>query len=461
VLARLERRGLISAAARAEARAEPVSGARGAFPGLAWQAAGELARVAPAGEASVLTTLDARLQMRLEPLAAGAAAVQGLESSAAVLVVEVRTRAVRAAVAGAGHDRAGGWLDMTRALRSPGSALKPFIYAMAFDAGIAAPDTRMQDAPTRFAGYQPENFDRTFHDVVTAREALAYSLNVPAVATLQRIGPAAFESRLAGAQVRLVRPRAGLTDAGLALALGGAGISLRDLAVLYAALADEGVAKPLAWTEADAARRPKQPGHRLVSAESAAQVLDILRESPPPPGRAPGALLHAGPRLAFKTGTSYGFRDAVAAGVGGGYVVLVWTGRPDGGARTGGLTGREAALPLLFDVFDVLAADTAAPPAIAPRSAPRGLTDLEQADAGPKLIFPPDGASVQVDGVGPGSRGLTLAARGEGLSWYVDGAPLRGEAGGVIWRPAAAGFYRVTVVDAAGRSAEARVRVRE
>ncbi len=231
--------------------------------------------------------------------------------------------------------------------------------------------------------------------------------------------------------------------------------------MLYAALADEGVAKPLSWTEAQAARRGKEPGRRLVSAESAAQVLDILRESPPPPGRAPGALLHAGPRLAFKTGTSYGFRDAVAAGVGGGYVVLVWTGRPDGGARTGGLTGREAALPLLFDVFDVLAADTAAPPAIAPRQAPRGLTDMEKAEAGPKLIFPPGGASVQVEAFGPASRGLTLAARGEGLNWYVDGAPLRAEAGAVVWRPEAEGFYRVTVVDAAGRTAEAQVRVRK
>ena len=462
VLARLERRGLISAAARAEARAEPVSGDRAAFPGIAWQAAGELARTAPSGDASVLTTLDAGLQTRLEPLAARVAAAQGADSSAAVLVVEVKTRAVRAAVASSGRDRAGGWLDMTRALRSPGSALKPFIYAMAFDAGVAAPDTRLRDAPTRFAGYQPENFDRTFHDVVTAREALTYSLNVPAVATLARIGPGAFESRLKAAQVTLVRPRAGLTDPGLALALGGAGISLRDLALLYAALADEGVAKPLAWTEAEAAGRAGEPGRRLVSAESAAQVLDILRESPPPPGRAPGALLHAGPRLAFKTGTSYGFRDAVAAGAGGGYVAVVWTGRPDGGARTGGLTGREAALPLLFDVFDVLAADTAAPPAIAPRQAPRALTDLEGADAGPRLIFPPDGASVQVDTLGPAARGLTLAARGEGLSWYVDGAPLRAEVGGsVVWRPEAVGFYRVTVVDAAGRSTEARVRVRQ
>ena len=461
VVARLARRGLIDPPAAMEAQAEGVGGARTRFPGLAWQAAGELAAKAPMLEASVMTTLDAGLQSRLERLALAAASAQGPQTSAAVLVVETTTRAVRASVGSAGLDRAGGWIDMTRALRSPGSALKPFIYAMAFDAGVAAPDTRMRDAPVRFAGYQPENFDRTFHDVVTAREALTYSLNVPAVATLARIGPAAFETRLNAAGAHLVRPRAELADAGLALALGGAGMTLRDLTVLYAALADGGLAKPLAWTQGDAARTEAARGRRLVSADSAAQVLDILRESPAPPGRTPTALIRGGPKIAFKTGTSYGFRDALAAGVGGGYVVVVWTGRPDGGARQTGMTGREAALPLLFDVFDALAPQAQAPPPIAPRRAPGALEELEQAAAGPRLVFPPNGATVQVEAVGPAARGLALAARGEGLSWYVDGAPLAPQPhGGVIWRPDASGFYRVAVVDAEGRSAEARVRIR-
>ncbi len=462
VLARLERRGLVSAAQAEEARAEPIPQTRQPFPAVAWQVAGQLARLAPTREASVATPLDAALQTRLEALAAAVADGQGPGTSAAVLVVETETRAVRAAVASAGRDRPGGWLDMTRALRSPGSALKPFIYAFAFEAGVAAPDTRMRDAPIRFAGYQPENFDRTFHDVVTAREALAFSLNVPAVATLERVGPAVFEARLQAADVTLVRPRSGAVDPGLALALGGAGISMRDLAVLYAALADGGVAKPLAWTQAEADRRPKQAGARLTTADAAEQVLDILRESPPPQGRTPTALITGGAKLAFKTGTSYGFRDAVAAGAGGGYVVIVWTGRPDGGARGGNLTGREAALPLLFDVFDAVRAEGSAARPLAPRQAPRGLTDLEQASEGPRLIFPPDGAQIQVEAVGPSSRGLALAARGEGLRWYADGRPLPPEpgTGRVVWRPEAAGFYRLTVVDAQGRGAEAKVRVR-
>jgi len=461
VLRKLVRLRMITPEAAADANAEPLPRGRNPFPGAAWQISGELARHAPPSQPTVVSTLDAVLQRRLEPMAAAVAEKQGDASSAAILVVEVKTRAVRAAVASAGLGRPGGWMDMTRALRSPGSALKPFIYAMAFDQGLAAPDTTLKDAPTRFDGYAPENFDRTFHDQVTAREALANSLNVPAVATLAKLGPEAFEARLTAAGAHLVRPRTGLTDPGLALALGGEGITLRDVAMLYAALADDGLAKPLTWTEAEAARREHADGVRLVRPEAAQQVVDILRESPPPPGRAPGALVADGAKVAFKTGTSYGFRDAVAAGVAGGYVVVVWTGRPDGGARPG-LTGREAALPLLFDVVDVLHPAAEAAHAIAPKGAPGGLQVLAGADAdpGPHIVFPPDGARVEADGLGPGARGLALAARGEGLRWYVEGRPLATDASGqAVWRPAAPGFYRLEVTDSEGRKAKARVRI--
>jgi penicillin-binding protein 1C len=461
VLRKLVRSGLITAEAAANAETEPLPKGRAPFPGIAWQVSGELARHTPLGQPTLVSTLDARLQRRLEPMAAALAAKQGEASSAAILVVEVSTRAVRAAVASAGRGRPGGWLDMTRALRSPGSALKPFIYAMAFDQGLAAPDTTLTDAPTRFEGYAPENFDRSFHDKVTAREALANSLNVPAVATLAKLGPEAFEARLTAAGAHLVRPRAGLTDPGLALALGGEGITLRDIALLYAALADGGLAKPLAWTEAEAVYRPAEAGVRLVRPEAAEQVLDILRESPPPPGRAPTALLANGVKIAAKTGTSYGYRDAVAAGIGGGYVVLVWTGRPDGGARPG-LTGREASLPLLFDVFDALHPAAEAAHAIAPKGAPGGLVLMtgEDAHPGPHIVFPPDGSSVEADGLGPAARGLALAARGAGLRWYVEGRPLDTDAAGqAIWKPAAPGFYRLEVMDTEGRKAKARVRI--
>jgi len=460
VLDKLVHQNAISDDHAAEAAGEPLPG-RAAFPALAWQVGGELARTASVDEASVVTTLDASLQRRLEALVRTTALGQGDAAQAALIVVEIKNRAVRAAVGSAGLDRPGGWIDMTRALRSPGSALKPFIYAFAFDDGVAAPDTVIQDAPRRFADYQPENFDRVFHGQVTAREALNYSLNVPAVATLDRIGPQAFQSRLESAGVHLVRAKARAIDPGLSLALGGEGVSLRDMAVLYAALGDDGVAKPLAFTEDQAKRREAMPGVRLVRPENARQILDILRETPTPDGRAPAALTQGGPRMAFKTGTSYGFRDAVAAGVVGGYAIVAWTGRADGGAR-GGLTGREATLPLLFDAADVLGAPTSAAHPIAPRSAPSALAQLSGHGDGPQLIFPPDGAKVEVDGVGPAARGLVLAATGDGLSWYVDGAPIAADplTGRVLWRPATAGFYRLEVIDGAGRKAAAHVRIK-
>ena len=459
VLAKMVRAHLIDAAAAMEANAEPLPG-RSAFPTLAWHAAGELARAAPSGEASVVTTIDAPLQRRIELLAAQTGREQGAQAAVSILVVEISSRAVRAAVGSAGLDRTGGWIDMTRALRSPGSALKPLIYGFAFDEGLAAPDTQLDDAPRRFADYQPEDFDRVFHGRVTAREALIYSLNVPAVTLLDRIGAPAFEARIQGAGVRLARPKAAFKDAGLALALGGEGITLRDLAVLYAALGDDGVVKPLAWTQADAERAKASEGRRMMRAEAARQVLDILREGPSPRGRAPSALTLGGPAMAFKTGTSYGFRDAVAAGVGGGYAIVVWCSRADGGAR-GGLTGRDVALPMLFDVADSVGPARAAPRPIAPRNAPRALARLERRGEGPRLIFPPDGAIVMAPGFRPGSRGLTLAAAGGTLDWYVDGVhvPLDPASGRPVWRPPTPGFYHITVVDPAGRRTAAKVRI--
>ena len=442
------------------ADSEPLPG-RAPFPAMAWHAAGELARAAPASQASVVSTIDAGLQSRLEPLAAAMSRAQGPEATAAILVVEINSRAVRAAVGSGGLDRPGGWIDMTRAIRSPGSTLKPFIYGFAFDDGVAAPDTEINDAPRRFADYQPENFDRVFHGKVTAREALSHSLNVPAVELLEKVGPSSFEARLAAVDVTLVRPRRQLRTPGLAIALGGVGISLRDLAVLYAALGDGGVAKPLAWTQADAASRPRQGGDRLMRQAAATQVLDILRETPPPAGSSPAALIKGRPLMAFKTGTSYGFRDAVAAGVVGKYVILVGSGRAEGGAR-GGLTGRDAALPLLFDVADLLNTPAAAPRPIAPRAAPQALQTLETITPGPRLIFPPDGSAVQVASFGPRSRGLVLAAGGDGLAWYVNGEPLDRDpvSGRVVWRPEGPGFYRLMVIDSEGRKVTARVRVR-
>ena len=460
ILARLQKAHLISPEARAVAEADPLPH-RQPLPALAWQVAGQLARRAQPDQPNVVTTLDAGLQARLEAMARRTAEAQGVSSSAAILVVDVKTRAVRAAVGSAGLDRPGGWIDITRALRSPGSALKPFIYAMAFESGLAAPDTKLNDAPAVYGAYRPRDFDRSFHGQVTARQALQDSLNVPAIHMLAAVGPSAFEQRLRAVGVNMVRPKAALAAPSLALALGGEGVKLRDVALLYAALDDGGIAKPLAWTEAEADARPREPGARLVRADAAAQVLDILRQTVPPIGRASPLIGEGRVKVAFKTGTSYGFRDAVAAGVGGGYVVIAWTGRPDGGARSG-LTGREASLPLLFEVFDLLQSGAASAPPEDLHTAPPALQQMAgEDDLPPRLVFPPNGARLQLDGFGPKGPGMVLIARGREVRWYVDGAPIPYDAvtGQTLWRPRGPGFYRLEAVDAEQRRVVARVQV--
>jgi penicillin-binding protein 1C len=464
ILTRMAVQNIIGASQAHEAMNEPMVTSRFVFPALAWHTAGRLARNVKGLQATVVTTIDANLQTRLEAMAATTAKEQGPNSSVAILVIDIKTRGVRASVGGGGLDRPGGWMDMTRAIRSPGSALKPFIYGFAFEDGVVAPDTRLMDSPTRFGDYQPEDFDRVFHGEVSVKEALINSLNVPAVAVLNRIGPEAFQGRIESVGVPLVVPKSGLKQSGLALALGGEGIRISDLALLYAALGDHGLARPLAYTLAD---EKASGGQRLMRAEAADRVISILRETPPPEGRLPGPLMKNANRPAFKTGTSYGYRDALAVGVAGGYAVLVWTGRPDGGARAD-QTGREASAPLLFDVFDQLQAPSQLPQAIDPNNAPQGLKMMTGAGgARASILFPPNNATVYVEVKGAGEkldavRPLNLSARGvRPVEWFIDGEPLKLDDNDEwSWTPPAEGFYDLKVIDAQGHEDRSHVRVK-
>ncbi|MCW5723961.1 MAG: penicillin-binding protein 1C [Maricaulaceae bacterium] len=463
ILGRLQAAGLVRADIAAEAAEEPAP-ARGAFPALAWHAADEARRQAP-GAAGIRTTLDLPLQQRMEALARSLAEAQGPEVQVSILVVETRSRAVRAAVGSAGRDRPGGWIDLTDRARSPGSTLKPVIYAMAFDDGRAAPGTLIADAPRRFAAYRPENFDRIFRGEVTVADALQHSLNVPAVHALDAVGARRFEAALRFSGAAPALPARAEADTGLTLALGGAGMTARQLAILYAALADGGRARPLVWLEDRIIPPDEADGYPLMTRASAETILEILRRSPHPGGRAPAALTQGAPQVAFKTGTSYGYRDAWAAGAAGGHVAVVWVGRADGGPRPG-VTGREAALPALFDVFDaiavrdpLLAAGRGAEAETRQAPPPAPLARFEAAGEPPQILFPPDGGEVWSDGP---ARGFVLAGRGRGpLRWFVDGQPAaRDAAGDPLWTPQAPGFYAVTATDADGRSSRALVRVR-
>jgi len=443
-----------------------VPGRRRDFPDRAWHGTAKALMEGPRED--VRSTLNAGLQAEVERIALTRAEAEGPDVQVAVLVVHIPTRAVRAVAGSATRERPGGWLDLTAQARSPGSTLKPFIYAMAFDDGTAAPDTRVADLPTRFASYQPENFDRMFRGDVRVSDALQHSLNIPAVAMLERVGPERFAAQLAAAGARPRISGGADHEAGLAIALGGAGLTARELAVLYAALGDGGVAKPLVWRADEEDANYEADGQRLVSAESASEILDILRKAPTPAGRIPGSLTAHAPQIAFKTGTSYGFRDAWAAGVSGQHAIIVWVGRADGAPRPGA-TGHETALPVLFEVADRAAhhlqdeGEATLRLTSEKRLRSQGaMKSLEQVGA-PQILFPPSESELWAGPVnGRAPRGFVLAGRGEGqLSWYIDGKPCdTDDAGAPVWAPTQEGFYTVTAVDSKGRSSRVRVRVR-
>jgi penicillin-binding protein 1C len=465
IVDKLERLGYLDAARASEAREAALPTGYNVFPARAWHATDRAARGAGA---DVISTLDAALQAEMEQVARRHADALEPEAQVAILVVDVHTRAVRAAVGSADRGRAGGWLDLTAQSRSPGSTLKPFIYAMAFDDGSAAPTTRIADLPKRFAAYQPENFDRMFRGDVRVAEALQHSLNVPAVLALDRVGPARFAASLAAAGAPPQIYGGAKKEPGLALALGGAGMTARDLAVLYAALGDGGQAKPLIWREDEIAAGREAAGYRLMSGPTAAQILKILRETPAPAGRMPGRLTTNAPQVAFKTGTSYGFRDAWAAGVSGNQAIIVWVGRADGAPRPGA-TGRTAALPILFEIADRAAHHLGEAGAAQSRlmtekldQARGSIAAFDDEQAAPSILFPPKNAELWAGEVnGKPARAFVLAGRGEGaLEWYVDGQPIGVDDGGLpAWKPEAVGFYDIRAVDEAGRSSRVSVRV--
>lgn len=432
LLMQAAREGLLTAAEAQAAMAEPVPTRRRPMPGTA--------RTLFAGDGGdLLTTLDRPLQLVLEARARDELQRLPPRVSLAVMIAGLRSRTVLAAVAGdpggdpGSADRAG-WLDLTRAVRSPGSALKPFLYALAFEDGIASPGTPLPDGPRRFGGYAPENLDHGFSGQVVAADALRRSLNVPAVVLLARYGAQRFASALRGAG--LVLPGA---EASLPMALGGAGLSLRRLMALYAALGTDGRLAPLRLLTA----APTTEGAPLLSPAAAGSVAGILTR--PFPGGGPGG-------IAWKTGTSAGNRDSWAFGFDRGHLVGVWVGRPDGTARPGG-TAADVALPILARAFALL------PPAPRPAAAQPSAGTL----AGPlpgdalSLLFPPPSATIE--GSGPV---LLRASGGERpLVFLVDGAVLASTPAlrDTRWTPPGPGFYRVTVLDAGGHAAQAAVRV--
>ncbi|HXI06249.1 MAG: penicillin-binding protein 1C [Bradyrhizobium sp.] len=413
-------------------------------------------------------TLDANLQKALEGLARDRALALGPDISIGIIAVDNASGDVLAHVGSADYfdERRAGQVDMTRAVRSPGSTLKPFIYGLAFEDGFVHPESLIDDRPIRFGSYAPENFDMTFQGTVPVRRALQLSLNVPAIALLDRVGSSRLSSRLKQAGVSLVLPKE--EAPGLAMGLGGVGVTLHDLAQLYVGLARLGTTRPL--REIADAKDEREP-MRLMDQAAAWQVGNVLIGTPPPENGAQN-------RIAFKTGTSYGYRDAWSVGFDGKLTIGVWVGRPDG-APVPGLIGRAAAAPILFDAFartgkipaplarapkGALVASNAKLPPPLRRFRPMGELVRTGSDLAPRIQFPLNGSRIDIDRSGDGQNAAMPVKVAGGvlpMTVLVNGA----SAGEIDSRrqrlvePPGPGFARLTVIDAAGAADTVVIRI--
>lgn len=509
VLARAEALGLIDADTAAAARREPIPTQRRAFPMLAPHLTRRAVVLSPALGIHQLT-LDAALQGRLQTLAAEHAAQLPDVVSVAILAVDHRSGKILASVGSAGllERERDGFIDMTRALRSPGSTLKPLIYGLAFELGLAHPESLIDDRPRAFGGYVPENFDRGFQGTVTVRAALQQSLNVPAVTLLEQVGPARLLARLRRAEAEPQLPEASV-GAGLAIGLGGVGLSLTDLVRVYAAIARggdpvrlrDGLRQPTVFGASSASAASTESTGSATSLGSAGPTslgagptglrglstrmrakAERNRVLPPRAAWSLASILSGAERLdqlggaiALKTGTSYGYRDAWALGFDGKYVIGVWAGRPDG-AAVPGLTGTEAAVPILRDAFArlQLREPLPGPPAgvlmASSAELPRPLRRVSGAVSGRsadrlEIAFPPDGAVVDLGlelGLG-GEAELALKVRNgvPPFQWLANGEPIAHApyARSVHWQPPGPGFANVAVIDARGHSSRVSVRL--
>ena len=467
VLDRMVEEKLVSADDAIQARAVTVPRLRKPMPILAPHSSDSA--VATVRDAPVIKlTLDATLQKTLETLARDRAIAQGPNISIGMIAVDNESGDVLARVGSSDYfdERRAGQVDMTRAVRSPGSTLKPFIYGLAFEDGFVHPESLIDDRPIRFGSYAPENFDMTFQGTVPIRKALQLSLNVPAIALLDRVGASRLSSRLKQAGGNLVLPKD--EAPGLAMGLGGVGITLQDLAQLYAGLARLGTTKPL--REIMRSHDDREP-MRLMDQAAAWQVGNVLIGTPPPENG-----VHN--RIAFKTGTSSGYRDAWSVGFDGRITIGVWVGRPDG-APVPGLVGRTAAAPILFDAF----ARTGKIPAALPKP-PKGVLLATNAklplplrrfravgelvrtgsDQAPHIQFPLNGSRIDIERNGDGqstAMPVKIAGGVLPLTVMVNGISV-GEIDSRRQRlidPPGPGFARLTVIDATGAADTVVIRV--
>lgn len=475
VIKTMAERGIIPPRDAEEAMAEAIPTRRLAFPFHAPHLAQKLLSQNGANDPVITSTLDATTQIKIEDMAARERAYYDDGANMAVIVVNNSTREVAAYLGGANFWSQEGQVDLADATRSPGSTLKPFIYGLAFEDSIVHPQTLIDDKPMAFGDYEPKNFDRAFQGTVTIAQALQMSLNVPAVALLDRVGPVRLAATLRNAGAELTFPVRGAIPT-LPLALGGVGVSLRDLTMLYTAIPTGGQVAALHYRAGEA----QGDRYRMFGAPAAYYLFDIMKSANLPDGWSMGQGIERSRDVAFKTGTSYGYRDAWAMGFSRHYTVGVWVGRADGSTRPGHF-GRNEAAPILLKVFELLPPESRAPmrapdgayivqnaeglPLALQRFRPRlGIPAGLKRELPPRISFPPNGAVVAVQPNGLNQRMPLKASGGKGtLHWVINGTPLPSESGTgpeVWWTPDSEGFARITVVDADGRSDTSQIRLK-
>ncbi|MEN8893683.1 MAG: penicillin-binding protein 1C [Planktotalea arctica] len=459
VLDRLIESGAVSGEEARTAHLEPVSEQRVPFPTYAPHLSDRARSTMPDLDVHRLT-LDAQMQARAETLAASSVRGKAENLSIAMILADHQSGEILAHVGSGGYsDREGrqGFIDMTRALRSPGSTLKPLVYGLAFDQGLAHPATIINDRPVAFGNYVPQNFDGAFRGELRVDDALRLSLNIPVVLLTEELGHARL---LQGLELAGVRAKVPGGAPGLAVALGGVGTSLEGLVQLYAGLAQGGQKQSLNWRLGSGI----DDTEHFISRASAWQVSHILAGLAPPAGAAQM-------RLAYKTGTSYGHRDAWAIGFDGRYVAGVWIGRPDG-TPVPGAFGGELAAPILFELVGLVSDEAVPLPPPPPETLLLETADLPQplrhfigrravfqaAPDAPKLAFPPDGARLALN-----NAGLVVKVR-DGrppFTWMANGAPvLRSVQTREAQLPLLGeGFVQLSVIDSDGRAARATIRL--
>ena len=421
-------------------------------------------------ETSHQLTLLKSVQEGLEAVARDAARNSAPSVSVAMVMADALTGEILGEVGSADFFDASrsGWIDMTRALRSPGSTLKPFIYGLAFEEGMVAQETLIEDRPGDFSGYRPRNFDMGYQGDVTIRQALQLSLNVPAVRLLDAVGPARLAARFRQAGVTPVLPDG--EAPGLAIGLGGVGLTLRDLVQLYTGLANGGRAKALARRRRGGNARRHSPTARCSTPQAAWQVADILSGVKPPLGRRASRhrlqdrhLLRLPRRLVDR------LRRPPRAGR---------LGRPRRlRRRAGPLRLRSGRADPVRGLRPLRPCRRAAPRAAGRRLRPArddlpvtlerfaapqdALVALDVTEPAPTIVFPPEGARVELGTAGEAASPLVLKLQGgrAPFRWLANGKPLVDVARRrtATWQPDGAGYSTLTVIDAAGRAASVKV----